>query len=105
MRDVTVNIKFGDVELRELTLEQARELRDILDSVVGARPSVIERREYVPCPMPVYPGPPPTYWRPTWICQGGGTSTLSIDGGTSHTFSGSNITLERENGGLRLRTS
>jgi hypothetical protein len=44
--EITVTIKFHDVTIGGLTVRELRELRDMLNELVGDR--AIERREFVP---------------------------------------------------------
>ena len=49
--EVTVKIKFRDVTIENMTLDEVKELRDILDKVCGPKPQpvkVIEREVYHP---------------------------------------------------------
>lgn len=58
--ELTVNIKFRDFEIRDMKPSELRELRDVLNSLLGER--VVERHEYVP------------YW-PKWTYTYGESGT------------------------------
>lgn len=80
---ITATIKFRGVTIEGVTVEELRELRDVLNQLVGER--VVERREYVP----YYP------WHPTWITTTGtwtinsdASNTLRLDGSALSAYAG-----------------
>lgn len=66
-------IKIGDKEA-ELTIEQAKELKDVLGELFGKD----HERIYIPQPYPVYPTP---YIYPRWEVTYTDNGTRTIDSG------------------------
>lgn len=72
-----INITVGSNEL-ELTLEQARDLKKILDELfpapyIPSAPIIIERDRWIPQPQPQWPT-----WEPNIICKSSEWATLSL---------------------------
>ncbi len=76
---VNVNIKIRNVEIKDLSMKEIRELRDLLDDIVGKRDI-----DYVPYPCPVYPAYPERPWYPYWV-----VTTTPTTSGSSFTSGGS----------------
>lgn len=78
---ITATIKFRGVTIEGVTVAELRELRDVLDQLVGER--VVERKEYVP----YYP------WQPTWITT---TGAWTVNANSSNTLRpGSDATKDK----------
>lgn len=72
---ITATIKFRGVTIEGMTVQELRDLRDVLDQLVGER--VIERKEYVP----YYPwGQPWITTTGTWTINSDASNTLRLDG-------------------------
>lgn len=73
---IRVNVEFRDVVLRDMTLEQVKELRDILLRIVPVQPTVVREKEYVPYGYP-YPVRPFWQWdtTPNWYVTTGHSSS------------------------------
>jgi hypothetical protein len=70
-------IKIGDKDI-ELTPDEARELKTILDELFDKKGMVIPT--FVPIPYPVYPIVPTYPWsQGTWVVTGTGTATSLPD--------------------------
>lgn len=74
---LSVTIKFRGVTIEGMTVEELRELRNVLNELVGDK-------DYVPVP---YPQPYPVYpWNPyqqVWITCSDNTNKLNLDGTTA----------------------
>lgn len=70
---ITATIKFRDVTIENMTIEELKALRDVLNTLVG------DEKEYVPYPQPypVYPS------QPWWMTTSSSTLTLSGNAGIS----------------------
>jgi hypothetical protein len=80
MKIEKVLIDVGEGKKLELTMAEAKELRDVLNSTFPEQTVT-----YIPAPYPVYPITYPT-WRGKWwsyTSTAGDTLSLSL-GGTSH---------------------
>lgn len=76
----SINIKIGD-DLTKLTVEQAKELKDLLNELLGESKTV-----YLPSPPPVIIERPYRYWT-MWAGTTTGTiSDMSIPASTSITY-------------------
>ena len=70
--EIKVTIKIKDVEIKDLTLDEIKELRDVLAKIVDSEKGIIKEKEYVPFPIYVPEQPygiePYThryiYWQP-----------------------------------------
>lgn len=79
---ITATIKFHDVTIENMTLQELKELRDVLNEVVGEPPKtverVIERHDHI------YPWRPYTISPPyTWTVSSGTSSSKISLGNTS----------------------
>lgn len=63
--EVKVTIKVKNIEIKDLTLDEVKELRDILSKIVDK--DTIKEKEYIPYPYIVEPYPC-RWWKPivTW---------------------------------------
>jgi hypothetical protein len=72
--EIKLNLKIRDTEIKDLSLDEIRELRDILNKLIT------KEREYVPyypyCPVHI-----PTVWEPWEITCDESTTTISPDTG------------------------
>jgi len=57
--EIKVTIKIKDIEIKDLTLDEIKELRDILAKIVDSEKGIIKEKEYVPFPIYV---PEQPYW-------------------------------------------
>lgn len=73
--EITATIKFRGVTIEGMTVEELRQLRDLLNELVGPKERVIERREYVPYP----------YAWPYWSVTTDNQWTWSVSDTVSHT--------------------
>lgn len=77
---ITATIKFRGVTIEGMTVEELRQLRDVLNELVGSN-------DYVPVP---YPQPYPVYpsypYSPIWITSSGSTNVIRTDGTTAGSF-------------------
>lgn len=84
---ITATIKFRDVTIENMTLDELRALRDELNKIVGGK-------EYIPYPQPypVYPSQP---WTPYWVTVSGNTvATDKITLGGNDSTSGVHSTAQ-----------
>lgn len=77
---ITATIKFRDVTIENMTLDELRALRDELNKIVGGE------KEYIPYPQP-YPVylEQPWQWQPYWVTVSTGTiatNKIVLDGST-----------------------
>lgn len=78
--ELSVTLKFRGVTIEGMTVEELRELRDLLDQIVGVK-RVIERK-YVPvAPYRPWYEPVVTY-SPYWTITDTTSGTLRFDDGT-----------------------
>lgn len=62
--EITATIKFRGVTIEGMSIQELRDLRDVLNQLVG------KEKEYVPYPQP-YPVYPIHPYQPTWITTTG----------------------------------
>lgn len=88
-------IRMGDKDA-ELTIEQARELKDALDSLLGTKGETV----YVPHPYPYpVPQPYPYYWRKRyWIGEVDWNTYTTISGTTTDRPTGTTVTYSLNTG-------
>lgn len=87
---ITATIKFRGVTIEGMTIQELRDLRDVLDQLVGER--VVERKEYVP----YYPwGQPWITTTGTWTVGSDASNKLRLDNSPNGltTGSGGHFTL------------
>lgn len=74
---ITATIKFRGVTIEGMTVQELRELRDVLNQLVGEK--MIERKEYVP----YYPwGQPYITYTGRWTINSDSSNTLNLDDST-----------------------
>lgn len=91
---ITATIKFRDVTIENMTLQELKELRDVLNEVVGEPPKtverVIERHDHIYPWRYYYPGT-------TWAVSGDsvGTNRISLGNtsGGQYSTSGQHLTI------------
>jgi hypothetical protein len=79
-------IKIGEVE-HSMSLDQARALKDALNSIFQASVITVRVPEHVPVmipqPYPIYPAAPwRPWWTPTWISPTDDVSCLTLSATT-----------------------
>ena len=74
---ITATIKFRGVTIEGMTVEELRQLRDVLNELVGDK-------DYVPVPYPQpYPIYPSSPYSPVWITSSDSTNVIWTDGTTA----------------------
>lgn len=88
---ITVTIEFRGVAIKDMTPQELRELRDIIDELVGEKVKVVERE--VLYPRPWYVSPYITYGSGTWSVSSGSTLHLENANNSTVTTKTNRVTL------------
>lgn len=78
--EITATIKFRGVTIEGMTVEELKQLRDVLNTIVGEPQRVVERHDHIY--LRPYPAYPYGYYSPIWAVSQTYTDGRTVSGNT-----------------------